>query len=279
VGVLLNISEDHLDRYSGFKDYIESKRRLFINQNTDDVAVINSSDEVIRSFAKTLAGRVMPFGHRTGDQKQNGFGATIWDDHIHIHMTETREMDMDIRDIPMVGKHNMENVSAAVLAALSAGATAEGILSALKSFKGLSHRLEYVDTVDRIDFYDDSKATNVDSVVRALESFHKPVILIMGGQDKGNDYSRMENVVRRQGKRLILIGEAKHQIKAALGHVLSTVLAASMEDAVNLAYGFASPGDVVLLSPACASFDMYTDYAHSGRDFCLAVEQLKCRKK
>ncbi len=173
------------------------------------------------------------------------------------------------------GKHNIENAYAASLAALATGGTVEGVQSALNDFKGLPHRLEYVATVNDVNFFNDSKATNVDAVARALEAFNKPVILIMGGRDKGSDFHLLEDLVRQHTKKIIVMGEAKEDIRSALGHITSIKNAASMEEAVSSAYHAASPGDVVLLSPACASFDMYTSYAHRGEDFCRAVEELK----
>jgi UDP-N-acetylmuramoylalanine--D-glutamate ligase len=158
---------------------------------------------------------------------------------------------------------------------LTAGGTVEGIQSALNDFKGLSHRLEYVATINEVEFFNDSKATNVDAVARALETFNKPVILIMGGRDKGGDFRALKDLVRRHTKKLIVIGEAKEKIKSDLGDLVAAQTASSMEEAVCFAYQAAAPGDVVLLSPACASFDMFSSYAHRGKVFCMAVENLK----
>ncbi len=145
----------------------------------------------------------------------------------------------------------------------------------LNDFKTLSHRLEWIATINDVGYFDDSKATNVDSVARALECFNAPVILIMGGRNKGSNFSVLKDSVRQHVKKLIVMGEAKDDIKSALGHIVSTGSAASMEDAVFSAYQAAAPGDVVLLSPACSSFDMYNSYAERGKSFCKAVDKLK----
>ena len=173
----------------------------------------------------------------------------------------------------------MENIAAASLAALAAGGTLEGIQSGLNEFKGLSHRLEYVKTVDDVRFYDDSKGTNIDAVARALEVFRDPVVLIMGGRNKGGDFKQLRGLVKERVKKLILMGEAGDVIKSALkdtckSGVLGT---SSMAEAVRFAFLSAEPGDVVLLSPGCSSFDMYNSYAERGDDFCRAVENLNRR--
>ena len=173
------------------------------------------------------------------------------------------------------GQHNFENAAAASLAALAAGGTLEGIQNTLNHFKGLAHRLEHVSTVKAVQFFNDSKATNVDGVARALECFSKPVLLIMGGRDKGSDFGALKGLVTKHAKGLIVMGEAAESIRTALGQFIPTSLAASMEAAVSKAYQNADPDDVVLLSPGCASFDWYGSYAERGDDFRAEVEKLK----
>ena len=258
VGILLNIAEDHLDRYPDFAAYAKSKMRVFENQQENDTAVYNASDPYICSLCKNIKARKLLFNNNTINN------ATI----------EKNFKSLDFTDISLPGKHNIENAYAASLAALATGGTIEGVQSALNNFKGLPHRLEYVATINNVNFFDDSKATNVDAVARALESFNTPVILIMGGRDKGSNFHILKDLVRQHIKKIIAMGEAKEDIKSALGHITSIRIASSMDDAVSSAYHAASPGDVVLLSPACASFDMYTSYAHRGEDFCKAVNEL-----
>jgi len=178
-------------------------------------------------------------------------------------------------EIGIPGRHNIENVAAAALASLAAGGNMAGIGAALKNFRGLPHRIEHVASINGTEYYDDSKATTVDSVVKALEVFSKPVILIMGGRNKGSDFSLLKNTVKKHVKKLIVIGEAREEIIASLGNIVGTVSAESMEESVNLAYGAAMPGDVVLLSPACSSFDMFESYSHRGEIFSKAIQTLK----
>jgi len=196
---------------------------------------------------------------------------------INIFTKENPKGFLDLSQVDLLGRHNMENIVAAALAALAAGGTMEGIQSALNDFKGLPHRLEFVKTVNGVHFYDDSKGTNIDAVFRALEVFDKPVVLIMGGRDKGGDFGQLREMVKQHVKKLIVMGETGDVIKSALGDSCQEGAqnASKMENAVSLAYLAASPGDVVLLSPGCSSFDMYQSYAERGEVFCKAVENLE----
>ena len=283
VGVLLNISADHMDRYSNFEAYVRSKARIFENQKENDSAVINRSDPLVRSISKDLRARKLPFYYQNNNQKEMKEGAAIRlsnskdHNHITIHMNKSRKMLIDLSRAKLVGRHNIENAAAASLAALAVGGTLKGVQSALREFKGLSHRLEFVNTINNVRFFDDSKATNVDAVARALETFNQPVVLIMGGRDKSGNFEDLEEHVRQHTKKLIVLGEAKNDIGSVLGNVCrgGARTASSMEHAVGLAYQEAVAGDVVLLSPACSSFDMYSSYAERGDDFCRAVEKLK----
>jgi UDP-N-acetylmuramoylalanine--D-glutamate ligase len=184
---------------------------------------------------------------------------------------------LDIAKLRLRGRHNFENACAASLAALASGATLEGIQKTLDHFKGLAHRLEQVATVNGVHYYNDSKATNVDGVLRALDSFSKPVLLLMGGRDKGSDFSVLQDHIRAHVKELIVMGEAADAILAALGQLLPTKAAASMQEAVTTAFQDADSDDVVLFSPGCASFDWYRNYAERGDDFRRAVEEIKKR--
>ena len=283
ISVLLNISADHLDRYPDFESYVRSKGRIFKNQSKGDTAVINGSDPSISLLSKTLKTRVLPFYHQDNFYAQdreyavisrrNGQHAPV----INIITKEDPKGELNLSRVRLLGRHNMENIAAAALAALSAGATLEGIQSALNDFKGLSHRLEFVKVINGVQFYDDSKGTNIDAVARALEVFDRPVVLIMGGRDKGGDFKQLQMLVQQHAKKLIVMGEAGDTIKSALKDVCrnGTQNASTMENAVNLAYLAASPGDVVLLSPGCSSFDMFQSYAERGEVFCKAVENLE----
>jgi len=282
VSVLLNISADHLDRYPDFNSYAMSKGRIFKNQAEGDTAVINGSDPFISLISKTLRTRILPFYHEDNlntknreyavIHRRNGQSAPM----INIFTKENPKGFLDLSEVDLLGRHNMENIAAAALAALAAGGTLEGIQSALNDFKGLSHRLEFVKTINGVHFYDDSKGTNIDAVNRALEVFDKPVVLIMGGRDKGGDFRQLREIVRQHVKKLIVMGEAENVIKSVLGDSCQEGAqnASTMENAVSLAYLAASPGNVVLLSPGCSSFDMFQSYADRGEVFCKAVENL-----
>jgi UDP-N-acetylmuramoylalanine--D-glutamate ligase len=184
----------------------------------------------------------------------------------------------DLSEFKLVGMHNLENASAAILAALAAGGTKEGINYALKNFKGLAHRLEKVATINGVDFINDSKATNTDAAAKAMETFDQPQIVIMGGRDKDIDFKRLRSVVRKHVKHLILMGESAEKIYGILSDIVDAEFANSMKDAVLKAFKASAPGDVVLLAPGCASFDMYTNYKERGEDFRRAVQLINFRR-
>ena len=178
-------------------------------------------------------------------------------------------------DFNLIGRHNLENAAAAALAALAAGASPDTVQEALNRYQGAAHRLEHIDTLHGVDFFNDSKATNVDAVIRAVESFSKPVVLIMGGLDKGSNFQALREILPRHAKKLIVMGKAAARIQSALGDTIPTTSAVSMADAVKQAYRVVSPDNVILLSPGCASFDMYDNYVQRGEDFKKTVENFK----
>lgn len=275
ISVLLNITQDHLDRYSDFKAYAQAKERIFKNQRQNDTAVLNGSDPIVEKISGNIKAEKLFFYNQPAAALKIDNGAVVNSNNIIFYSNKTAYESLDLANINLSGKHNLENISAAALAALAAGGTFKGIQAALKKFKGLSHRLEYIDTIDNVRYFNDSKATNLDSVARALEAFKKPVILIMGGRSKNYDFHALKGQVRQHVKKLIIMGEATKDIRSALGHITSVKDVSSMEDAVFYASQKASPGDTVLLSPACSSFDMYRNYAHRGEAFCNAVKKLK----
>jgi UDP-N-acetylmuramoylalanine--D-glutamate ligase len=273
IGCLLNISEDHLDRYPDFEAYAASKWRLFQNQTAGDTAIVNGAlryrdQPPALPSGKTLFFNGAPAGRQPAAILQTG--ALILDTGAG-----TAPITIDLGAMPLVGRHNEENVAAAGLAAAVAGAGQSGIQTALDRFRGMPHRISLVREVNGVRYYDDSKATNVDAVARALEGFDRPVVLIMGGRDKGGSYRGLEDLLRHKVSQLILLGEAAPKITAALGGIVPTQPAADMAAAVRLAAGCARAGAVVLLSPACSSFDMYTSYHERGEDFCRHVQQLR----
>ncbi len=285
VGVLLNVTEDHMDRYPDFEAYARAKARLFENQQKSDTAVINGSDSIVRSVCKDITARKLCYW-QGGSHSEIRKDAWINGDRKTLYLTGSVEGGNNAKTNPepvkisvenIYGIHNLENACAAGLATLAAGGTIEGVQNALRRFKGLAHRLEYVKTIDGIEFINDSKATNVDAVARALDSFDKPVILIMGGRDKGGNFRLLGERIGRKIKKLIVIGEAGEKIKSDIGDILSAESVISMDEAVLSAFNSGKPGDVVLLSPACASFDMYDSYAQRGDVFTKAVHHLNQR--
>ncbi len=270
VGVLLNITPDHLDRHAGFADYAAAKMRLFDNQDAGDIAVLNAGDPVIAAHVATIRSRKLYFG--TADA---GHAAGLDGSQLILRLPGRETSRLDLARFRLRGVHNAENAAAAALAALSAGADPAGIQAALDAFRPAAHRLETIATINGVEYVNDSKATNVDAVRRGLECFRSPVVLIMGGVDKGGDFSLLRDAIRCRGRGLVLLGGSRDALRAALGGLLPTREAASMQDAVQAAQDMAVAGDAVLLAPGCASFDRYANYQERGDDFRRAVEALK----
>jgi len=267
---LLNISADHLDRYPDFAAYVRSKAAIFRHQGPEDLAVLNADDPQVAALAPGLRSRVHLFS------TQQAFVAGAWRNGsaVMVRLSGRQATRIPMAGIRLPGGHNQENIMAALLLALDLGADPETCIKVLGEFSGLPHRVEWVASHGGVDFYDDSKGTNVGAVVRSLEYFDRPVVLIAGGRDKGGDYSPLAPLVRRGVKALILVGEAREKIRRELGRLTATREAADLEEATSLAWEAARSGDVVLLSPACSSFDMFTDYAARGRAFQTAVRRL-----
>lgn len=269
VAVLLNITADHLDRYADFEAYIRSKGRIFENQRSEDVAVVNRADPATEKLVPGIRAQMLPFNAGPADAA----GAVVGEEHVEFRMPGQAPHILDCRRIPLIGAHNRENIAAAGLAALAAGASHASIQKTVAAFHGLAHRMTPAATIDGVHYIDDSKATNVDAVVRALASFSTPVILIMGGREKGGSYAALKSLFPGRVKHLVVLGEAARNIEAALGDAAPTSRAASMAEAVRIAKSHAKSGDTVLLSPACASFDMYESYARRGDDFVQQVHE------
>jgi UDP-N-acetylmuramoylalanine--D-glutamate ligase len=276
VGVLLNITPDHLDRYENVAAYAESKARLFRNQDAHDFAVVNGNDSTALQACRATRARRLNFYGRPPGNGERGEGAVITPRQIAIHIADKVDGRIDLSRTRLIGPHNRENIAAAALAALVAGASLNGIQKAVDEFKALAHRLEPVATVNGVHFVNDSKATNVDAVIRALECFDRPVILIMGGRNKGYDFEPLKTYVRSRVRKLIVIGEAAPHIMSVLGHdpLAGAERAADLECAVGLAFDAALQGETVLLSPACASFDMFGSYVERGETFRRLVKEL-----
>jgi UDP-N-acetylmuramoylalanine--D-glutamate ligase len=277
VAVLLNISADHLDRYPDLEAYAASKARVFMNQTEEDIVVCNGIDPLAYHTCQPARSRQFHFYASPPVNETPAPGALITPRQIAVCLPGQPQARIDLARCALAGPHNRENIAAASLAALTVGGSLEGIQKALNEFPALAHRLEPVGTVAGIHFVNDSKATNVDAVIRALECFDRPVVLIMGGRNKGYDFDPLQPHVRHKVKKLIVIGEAKMEILASLGQMPSqgAETASDMPKAVELAFAAAAPGETVLLSPACASFDMFGSYADRGDTFRRLVGALQ----
>ena len=273
VAILTNITEDHLDRYEyKFENYIRSKFRIVMNQTADDYFIYNQDDPVITTYISqsNFHSNPLPFTM----QQETNKGGSIRDGQLNINAGSER-LQMSIYDFALKGIHNQYNTMAAGIAAATVGIRKEKIRDAIKSFEALEHRMEYVLTVRGVEFINDSKATNVNSTWYALESMEKPTILILGGVDKGNDYSLIRDLVKEKVKAIVCLGADNRKIHEAFQNdVPLMVNTGSAEEAVRAAFHFAVKGDVVLLSPACASFDLFKNYEDRGRQFKEAVRDI-----
>jgi UDP-N-acetylmuramoylalanine--D-glutamate ligase len=266
VAALLNITQDHLDRYHDIAEYGEVKANIFKNQTEQDFLVLNDDDPLVRPMAGRAGSRVIPFSRL----RDLDHGACVQDGHIVFK----KERICRVGDMKIQGVHNLENALAAAALSLAAGADRRAVETVLREFPGLEHRLEFVREKNGVTYINDSKGTNVGAVVKSVEGFTRPVILIAGGLDKGSDFSPLYDLFHQKVKLLVLIGKAADKMATALGTATETVFAKTLEDAVRLAAAKAVTGDVVLLSPACASFDMFKDFEDRGRQFKKAVKGL-----
>jgi len=273
IAILTNITEDHLDRYEyKFENYIKSKFSIIKNQTKDDVFIYNADDEITIKNLKKFLNRVkaLPISMR----KILPQGAYIQNAEMHIKW-QNEEMNMSVDDFAVKGKHNQYNTMAAGLSAFVMDIRKEKIRDAVQTFESLEHRMEFVATIKGVDFINDSKATNTNSTWYALESMEKPTILILGGVDKGNDYSFIKDLVKEKVKAIVCMGKDNTKIHEAFGNDVELMInTESAKDAVQAAFHFADKGDVVLLSPACASFDLFKNYEDRGAQFKEAVKDL-----
>ena len=271
VAVLLNTAPDHLDYHADYAEYRRAKERIFENQQPGDLAVLNADEPGSAALAGQLKARVAFFSS-TGVPDE-GMGLRGGEIVCRTGGREAESYPLSMIRIP--GRHNTENVMAAVMAARYAGCAPGAIAEAVAGFAGLAHRIEFAGEKGGVAFYDDSKGTNVSAVARALEAFEKPVILLLGGRDKNGDFETLEPLVRRRVKEMVLFGEARGRIGERIGGLVKTQMADTLREAVHTAYADAAPGDVVLLSPGCASFDEFRSYAHRGDVFKETVNRLE----
>jgi len=270
MAVILNITPDHLDRHRTFAAYAGAKARIFENQQADDFAVLNADDPNCVALAEGIRAHICWFSRKKEVQQ----GASVQDGRIGFRDAGGKREIMLVSEIPLKGAHNLENVLAAICAGALMGVKPEHIRRAVQQFKAVEHRLEYVATIRGVDYYNDSKATNVDATIKALESFPANIHLILGGKDKGSDYTVLNDLLRERVKRVYTIGAAAEKIESHIKGAAEIVPAETLDDAVRRAAAVAQAGDVVLLAPACASFDQFDNYEHRGRVFKEVVHTL-----
>jgi UDP-N-acetylmuramoylalanine--D-glutamate ligase len=266
IAVVLNVTPNHMDRYETFNDYAAAKHRIFMNQTADDFAVLNADDPTVSSWAIGLRSQVTMFSIK---QPLNQ-GVFLRGDELIARTSRGEQVVLRSSEMKLRGLHNVENVAAAVAVGLSAGARIESMRQTVQRFDPVEHRLEFVAELNGVKFYNDSKATSVDATLKALEAFAGEagkVVLILGGRGKKAPYAPLAQLVRSKVRKLILIGEDADTIANELGEYASFDRATDMHDAVKRSFADSARGDVVLLAPACASFDMFDSFEHRGRVF------------
>ncbi len=277
--VFTNLAENHLDRHRTMEDYINAKRRIFLNTNQATTSVLDADDNAVIELARDPSvqrGKIFYFSRKKSLEPQimNIGGCVNLNNEMKIRTGPEIEY-FDVSNMKMKGSHSKENFMAASLAAREYGAKHDVIQSVINEYRGLSHRIEYVRKVGGVLFFNDSKATNVHAVIRALNSFDENIILIMGGKDTGLSYHPLRDLVRRKVKNLILVGEAKERINRDLGDCSETFLIGTFEEAVHISFQKSRIGDVVLLSPGCSSFDMFDSYVERGNYYKDIVKGFK----
>lgn len=281
IAAILNITPDHLDRYHAMEHYRDAKAAIFQNQHEQDILVLNADDpETMKLYETGLRDRTRGPHVYFFSRKRNVEGLYVKNGIVVVNLPHheqgavNRDL-IDLQEIRIKGVHNLENAMAASAMALLAGCPVEAVRQALREFPGLEHRLELVRELDGVKYINDSKGTNVGAVIKSIESFSEPLILIAGGRDKAGDFSALKNLAARKVKKVVLIGEATGKIAHALGDATETVIASDLREAVEIARASAKTGDVVLLSPACTSFDMFRDFEDRGTKFKTFVRELE----
>ena len=275
IAVILNITPDHLDRHGSFENYARAKERIFAAQNKNDFVVLNADNERAAEAASRSVAKVYWFSVEHPVEHPVEQGAWLEEGYVVCRQSRDAgtERVMPLSGIPLKGSHNVENVLAAVVAARLAGAPAEAIRRAIEAFQAVEHRLEFVATVNGVEFYNDSKATNVDATAKAVAAFQSGIHLILGGKDKGSDYTQLAQLLRERVRAVYTIGSAAAKIESHLRGVVSIHSCETLDNAVAAAASAARPGEVVLLAPACSSFDQFENYEHRGRVFKELVSE------
>lgn len=264
IAIILNLTSDHLDRHGTMEEYRKMKGNIFKNQIRSDYLILNADDLSVKSYAVETKANVLYFTKGKLDSNAQGIS---YRDNIFYVKTEKWKEEFLAEQLKLKGDHNKENFMAAILAAKILKCSSEAIQTTINTFQPVPHRLEYVKTRGYVEFYNDSKATNVDSVICSLKSFNKPLILIMGGRDKGANFEMLRPFIQEKVKTLVLLGEAKEKINRAIGDYTETFLVGTLEEAIFMAYQKSRAGDVILFSPGCASFDMFKNYEDRGNKF------------
>jgi len=272
ISVFLNLTADHLDRHHTLELYGKAKARIFENQREEDFAILNADDP-----ATTPLAPARPHVYWFSRKQRAAQGAFVRGDDIVFRNDGAEEIVLKRDDLPLPGDHNLENVLAAIATARVAGASAKAVAEGVRSFTGVEHRLEFVREISGVRYYNDSKATNVDATLKALDSFPGRILLILGGKDKGSDYTPLQTALRGKAVLALLIGAAADKIASQIDGSVAIERAGTLDRAVEIASQAASPGDVVLLAPACASFDQFENYEHRGRVFKALVQELQQR--
>ena len=270
IAVILNITPDHLDRHKTFANYVNAKARIFENQRAGDFTVLNADDATTAALHDRTKAQILRFSRK----KEVDRGTYVHDGRIFFRDGDRQSEIMLLSEISLKGAHNLENVLAAISVGMLAGCQPNQIRQAVQNFKAVEHRLEFVAQVAGVDYYNDSKATNVDATIKALESFPANIHLILGGKDKGSDYSVLNDLLRARVKRVYTIGAAAAKIESQIQGAAEIDHAETLENAVQHAAAAAVSGDIVILAPACASFDQFQNYEHRGHVFKEAVQSL-----
>lgn len=275
LAILLNLTEDHLDRHGSFEEYVAAKGNIFKNQGPEDCAVLNADEPLVMKFVKTLRSRPVLFSRG----RELVEGVFIENKKVIYRTGNLERVIISLEDIPLLGQHNLENVLAAIAAAGSIGADLKVIPKVIADFKGMEHRLEFVRELGGVKFYNDSKATNVDAAAKSIGAFDGGVLLILGGKEKGGGFSGLRGHIKEKVKSVFLVGSAAKRIGAEIHGVTNIVQCKEVPNAVRLAFKEAKPEDTVLLAPACASFDQFENFEHRGRVFKETVLKLTCSRE
>jgi UDP-N-acetylmuramoylalanine--D-glutamate ligase len=272
ISVFLNLTPDHLDRHHTMELYSKAKARIFENQGEGDFAILNADDPATTPLAPTR-----PHVYWFSRKQRAAQGAFLRGDDIVFRTDGREEAVLKREEVPLPGAHNLENVLAAIASARIAGASAKAVAEGVRSFAGVEHRLEFVAEINGVRYYNDSKATNVDATLKALDAFPGRILVILGGKDKGSDYTPLQEPLRQRAILALLIGAAADKIASQIDGSVPIERAGALERAVDIASQTARAGDVVLLAPACASFDQFQNYEHRGRVFKALVRELEAR--